>query len=648
MRELPTQTHFETTQLGSSGAVVTVEIVDANAITGESYKVSTVYGSIPDSVWHLINATLNDTVLANQLINVSNLTATDGFLVNVSSGNKLFEAFEVVANATGPLSPPKAGALGFQGFPSLNPDDSQQVGSGHWAIHTGDTQPFGTRGSFSSFLSRVFRTQNNDGANLGKLDLEWRFTGSNSNPGVGGGYAWDPFDQDLAIWVPFELWGIGVGTPDDTSDDVRLIPWMGDNGRSGTFNLESCGDSATAPQGFVVGDPATEHSASGGFNDPFTDWVYWFMPVDSSPGEAGYQEFEDSILIDAANYSGPGTELMARTVLINWNGGIAPPFTQDLPEQGTVFRITTINQIDIDTFTFTATPPPTVTAGAEDLSVYSKYKLINNSGNTYNGFFISLWFDPDLGNAGDDFVGCDTLNDIFFCYNDGADSEYGAQVPAFGGKLIEGPITPSIGDTAFVNGQPVPDYKNLSMYSFFKLINPGSPVSPRWTYQFMNGLDAYAGGVPLANGTRYMRPGDPVAGTGDLDINSSDRSMFASFGPFDFAPNDTQQILVKIAVGQGFDPLSSITSLKNILNFVPQSFEDTCCNGIRGNIDGFGEDNNFLDLNYLIDNIFRGGPAPPCPKEADLNFDGRSATILDLTFIIDVIFRGGPAPGPCN
>jgi len=162
---------------------------------------------------------------------------------------------------------------------------------------------------------------------------------------------------------------------------------MIDNSISGTFNLESWGDSSTAPQGFVVGDPATEHSASGGFNDPFTDWVYWFMPVDSSPGEAGYQEFEDSILIDAVNYSGPGTELMARTVLINWNGGIAPPFNQDLPELGTVFRITTINQIDIDTFTFTATPPPTITAGAEDLSVYSKYKLINKSGNTYNGFF---------------------------------------------------------------------------------------------------------------------------------------------------------------------------------------------------------------------------------------------------------------------
>jgi len=641
---LPTQTHFETTQLGSSGVVVTVEIVEANSITGDSYRISTVYGSIPDSVWHLINVTLNDTVLANQKINVSNTTVTDGFLVNVSNGKKPFEAFEVVANANGPLSPPKAGALGFQGFPSLNPDDSQQVGLGQWAIHTGDTQPNGTRGSYSSFLSRVFRSSNSFGANLSKLDLEWRFTGSNSNPGVGGGYAWDPFDQNLAIWVPFELWGIGVGTPNDASDDVRLIPWMVDNGRSGTFNLESWGDSASAPQGFVVGDPGTEHSASGGTNDPFTDWIYWYMPLNNSPGEAGYQEFEDSILIDAVNYSGPGTELLARIVLINWNGGTAPPFSQDLPEMGTIFRITTPKQPTNDSFTFVANPPLIGTVGAEDLSIYSKYKLINKSGNTYNGFFISLWFDPDLGNAGDDFVGCDTINDIFFCYNAGTDSEYGVLVPAFGGKLIEGPITPSIGDTAYVDGQPVPDYKNLGMYAFSKFIGGRNPAAPVMTYRAMNGLELFSGG-PYSNGSRYEVPGDPVTGVGDIDQNSGDKRMFASFGPFDFAPNDTQQIVVKIGVGQGEDRLSSVTSLKEVLNF--NVFEDTCCIGIRGDINGDGDDNSVLDLTYLIDYMFKGGPAAICPKEADLNNDGRSATILDLTFIIDDIFRGGPSPEGC-
>ena len=614
-------------QRGTTQLKVTVEVIDPPALTGDNYMVIVHTDSILGTVWHLINATTSDTVLSNQTtFDNDNTTVTDGFLVQLSNPIGRFLSFEVVANANGPLIPPAGGALGFQGFPSLNPDDGQQVGAGRWAIHTGDTQPVGSRGSFEAFLSRVFRSSNSFGANLGRNDLEWRFTGSNNNPGVGGGYAWEPFDQGLAIWVPFELWGIGIETPDDLSDDVRLIPWMIDNSRSGTFNLESWGDAATAPQGYVVGDPATEHSASGGFNDPFTDWVYWFMPVDSSPGEAGYQEFEDSILNNPTSYSGPGTELLARTVLINWNGGEQPPFNQDLPEQGTIFRITAPSEFLVDTFDFQPTPPPTFLIGPEAVSIYSKYKLINKSSNTYNDFFISLWFDPDLGNAGDDLIGCDTIDNIFYCYNDGADSDYGSAPPAFGGKLISGP----------------------PMYSFMRYINGTDPQSLTWTYQYMNGLDASRGGIPLPNGTRYAVPGDPVTGLGDIDTNSTDVRMMATFGPLTFAPGDTQEIVFKLAVGHSNDYLSSITRLKEILNFNPPSFEDTCCIGIRGDIDGDGDDNGVLDLTYLIDYIFRGGPAPLCPREADLNNDGLSATILDLTSIIDDIFRGAPSPGNCN
>src|SRR3990172_5526392 len=42
-----------------------------------------------------------------------------------------------------------------------------------------------------------------------------------------------------------------------------------------------------------------------------------------------------------------------------------------------------------------------------------------------------------------------------------------------------------------------------------------------------------------------------------------------------------------------------------------------CCIGIRGDADGNGIDNDVEDLTYIIDNIFRGGPPPPCPQEAD-------------------------------
>lgn len=72
-----------------------------------------------------------------------------------------------------------------------------------------------------------------------------------------------------------------------------------------------------------------------------------------------------------------------------------------------------------------------------------------------------------------------------------------------------------------------------------------------------------------------------------------------------------------------------------------------CCRGNRGDVNGDGADGNIVDLTYLIDWIFRGGPRPPCMEEADVNGDG-DVNILDLTFLVDRIFRGGKAPGPCS
>lgn len=73
-----------------------------------------------------------------------------------------------------------------------------------------------------------------------------------------------------------------------------------------------------------------------------------------------------------------------------------------------------------------------------------------------------------------------------------------------------------------------------------------------------------------------------------------------------------------------------------------------CCIGIRGDVNGDGAFfPNILDLNYVVNYIFRGGRKPPCPHEADLNGDGTCCNILDLNFLVNYIFRGGPAPGPC-
>ena len=72
-----------------------------------------------------------------------------------------------------------------------------------------------------------------------------------------------------------------------------------------------------------------------------------------------------------------------------------------------------------------------------------------------------------------------------------------------------------------------------------------------------------------------------------------------------------------------------------------------CCVGNRGDCNFDGTDANILDLTFVVDRIFRGGPPAVCPQEADLNSDGTTSNILDLTYLVDRIFRGGPPAGPC-
>ncbi|MEW6412748.1 MAG: FlgD immunoglobulin-like domain containing protein [Candidatus Zixiibacteriota bacterium] len=585
-------TVFDVTQIGTSGVQVTAYIADRAALTGDDYRVvfedtiladttiDPVEGTIIDTLyyyaWHLENITTAQRVLEWQYPD-SLSEVVDGFRVRVSSAPGGFSGFEVVANASGSLPSPLPGAMASMGFPTpgdVDPGSDQQVGDAIWLFHTSDnggTSGGGTRADFDAFISRVTRDGNNDSAR-GYYDYEMRFTGSYDNPGVNGSYVIEFYNDDNVFWVPFELWQTGVGTPEDPSDDVRLImfviddytdSWTGND----AYGLESWGSTA---DGTCSGD--CEHSVSDGDDDPFTDWIYWIRPVDDSPGESGYLAAETDMLAGTFvdNYGDHyGAELMARTVLVGLNAGKEPPFAMDYPEQGTVFRITTTKPFTPpDTFTFTADTPPYYVTTLEGSSVYIKYKLYNRGNRVIKDMYLGYWSDPDLGQGGDDFVGCDTLNNIWFCYNyDNDDTYYGPAPPVLGFKVLYGPVVPAAGQTAYFDGQPMADFENLGLTAFVKFIGGEDPDSYSQTYGFLQGLTKSGEPYTYDGDTlTYIFSGDPVTGVGDLDIAPADRRMLGVSGPFDFRPGDSQFVLIKMAVGQGTSNLNSITEVKAILN----------------------------------------------------------------------------------
>ncbi|MEZ4699171.1 MAG: T9SS type A sorting domain-containing protein [Rhodothermales bacterium] len=269
----------------------------------------------------------------------------DGLRFSVIAPEPGIKGFAAVANHAGPIDPPDMAAFAFNssGFPvlegTLTPEGSypsndrptegvqQALSAARWGFHAGGASSinFGSTSDGTTFLGRAVRNDNTE--RLGLFDWEMRFTQACAD-GIDGVIeetdclALRAFDDGAIVEVPFSLWRVGVGTFEDPSDDLRLIPYICE---------EACGAGTDS----LVYDLGGDHPISGGDNDPFTDWIYWNLPEDQTAGEAGYRAFFSGATTQR------GGEVFARTVLVNFNGGVWPDVNAPLPEPGTVFRIYT-------------------------------------------------------------------------------------------------------------------------------------------------------------------------------------------------------------------------------------------------------------------------------------------------------------------
>jgi len=199
---------------------------------------------------------------------------------------------------------------------------------------------------------------------------------------------------------------------------------------------------------------------------------------------------------------------------------------------------------------------------APNNTIFIQYRLINrnipnpqnpNAG-LWKNAYVAIFNDSDVGEAGDDVVGCDTLNGLAYTYNGvPSDAIYGSPPPAVGYVFLSGrrgssPISPSA-HVRFDNfGGPT-----------------GEPETgrPDHVYNFMRGLDK--NGNPLGNtvpGSRFMFPGDPETGQGIIETQVGDKRSVLAFGPFDVPAGDTVEITYAVTIAQGTSHLNSVTVLK--------------------------------------------------------------------------------------
>jgi Secretion system C-terminal sorting domain len=230
--------------------------------------------------------------------------------------------------------------------------------------------------------------------------------------------------------------------------------------------------------------------------------------------------------------------------------------------------------------------------GLEDVQ-FIKWRIINKGSNNWDSTFIGVVTDPDLGDATDDYIGCDTTLKLGYCYNsdnmdsNGAPPTYGAAPPAVGIDYFRGAVkknsggqNDTLGLTSFTfftdtgaspppcesdpNGEPIPAYNMLQ--GLKKDRTPYMDITktpPKRTKFCYYGDPETQVGWTESKGSMHNCGGDTI-GTIVPTNPGGDRRFIQSSGRVDFrvSPNDTQTIIVAQLIARGSNNLNSVTKLK--------------------------------------------------------------------------------------
>ncbi|MBN2571758.1 MAG: carboxypeptidase regulatory-like domain-containing protein [Ignavibacteriales bacterium] len=231
--------------------------------------------------------------------------------------------------------------------------------------------------------------------------------------------------------------------------------------------------------------------------------------------------------------------------------------------------------------------------------IFKKYKLVNRSNDTIHNMFVSIWNDLDVGDAGNDYCGCDTILNLCFGYNsEYPDGVYGDSLAAIGYDFFQGPIVDGDEeDIGIFNGVKILGKKNLPANAHYHFMcgdlvyrEPNLTSYTEGTLQFYNLLNGRIGptGGPFIDPTngdtvKFCLAGDPISGIGWIDAlgtSCGDRKNGFSSGPFDMQPMEEQEVVIAQIASGATEVLTNLEALALLKQYsqVAQNLYDNSFN----------------------------------------------------------------------
>ncbi len=197
-------------------------------------------------------------------------------------------------------------------------------------------------------------------------------------------------------------------------------------------------------------------------------------------------------------------------------------------------------------------------------TVFLSYEIINRSQNTYTDFLIGKFVDFDIGHPQDDYIGCDTVLNLFYAYNSSNFDQNSINIP---GYLSNPPVQGAV-------------LLNYELDRFFYFNNQGTGQHPAtldppgayntdYYYQYLSGFwkdgtphcyggsGHYSGGGNIDIPTNFMFPGFPENGTGWTEYGEEnfpgDRRGVGVTGPFVFYPDESICIDLAFPFARDYD-----------------------------------------------------------------------------------------------